>query len=210
MAPLSYSVLCVRSDGQVPLRAGHVTRLIADASEDEAPLRARAFEAFAAQARPGVYRISWAEGCLLVDPRPASALQPNQRVRVLRSPLSARVGVVPKQPSPSPYDAVREAGTLTLLTDAAGLVLQEACVAALVAWDGESIVLAPADTARSQSLAEEAIAAELAHRRSPLAVDAGWAIAAANAVAGPFDLALPGRRRFPPAVLRAIARTLAR
>lgn len=206
----AYTVLRVRAPGVITLRAGHAERLVQGASPADAQARLAQLDALAAAGVEGVFRVRADGPRLLVEQRPGAALRAGLSTRVLRSPLAAGAGVVTKAPSPSAWDAVRTPGVLTLLTDTDGRLLQEACIASLVAWDGRGLALVPSATPRSRSLAEEAIAQALPHVRAPIALSADWALAACNAVAGPFELALPGRRPFPADALAALRDVLER
>ena len=71
-------------------------------------------------------------------------------------------------------------------------------MAAVIAWDGASLVVPPADRPRVASVAEAAIRATLPVREAPLASRGGWGLALVNAVAGVCRPALgPDRAPFP-------------
>lgn len=172
---MSYTTLRVTAASEVVLLEGHVRRLGEGA---RAPL-----EQFAAQAGEGVYRAWWREGRLTTERRGPSVLVDGLPTRRVVSPYVGVKGRFAKQASPSPYDAVHAPGVATLLTDETGEELYEADTAALVAWDGAALVLAPEDVPGVASVAEWAVA-RLPHRRARLLVSSGWPLLLINAVVG--------------------------
>jgi hypothetical protein len=159
----------------VVLFEGHVWRL---GEAARAPL-----QQFAAQAGEGVYRVWWAGGQLTTERRGPSVLVEGMPVRQVVSPFIGVKGRYANQASPSAYDAVHVPGVATLLTDARGEELYEADTAALVAWDGASLVLAPEDVPGVASVAEWVVA-KLPHRRARLLVSSGWPLLLINALVG--------------------------
>lgn len=187
--PLRFTSLRVTAGHRVPLLDGHLRRLGEDARA--------ALLAFEAAAEPGAYRATWDGSQLRTTPRPPSRLVDGIPTRFAVSPFAEQRGRFPKPAPPSPYDGVRLPGVATLLTDASGEALLEGCVASLVAWDGVTLVLPPADAPAVASVAEAAIAARLPHRRARLLVSAGWPLLLINAVVGTCAPGVEGRARFP-------------
>lgn len=185
MAPLPYTVLRVVEAGVV-LFDYHRARL---ADGDGAEL---AFDAFAARAAPGLYVLRGVgPGELSVTERPASRLADGQPTRLLVSPIAHLAGPQRKVPSPSPWDAVREAGVATLLTTADGAEVLESCVASVLAWDGQRLVAPPEDRPRVASTFERWLVENAGAVRAPVSVAARWPLLLANAVAGPCVPAQP-------------------
>jgi hypothetical protein len=187
--PTPYTVLRVTEASEVPLFEGHVRRL---GEESRGALRH-----FVSQAAAGVYRVTWDGAQLTTLLRPASRLVEGMPTRLVVSPFAGQKGRFAKQAPPTPYDSVRREGVSSLLTDAAGEELYEACVASLVAWDGTSLVLPPEDVPAVASLAEAEVAARLPHRRVKLLVASDWPLLLINAVVGTCAVSLEGRAAFP-------------
>lgn len=184
----------------VVLRDGHLARLRA-----AGPWVEDAFARFARDAAPGVYALTASAGRLAVEPRPGSRLHDGIPVRFRVSPVAGCAGPFPKPAPPGPYAAVRAPGVATLLTDATGAELFEGCVAAVIAWDGASLVMPPADRPRVASVAEAGIRAALPVREAPIAARGGWGLALVNAVAGICRPATgPDRAPFPEEVAARI------
>lgn len=186
-----YTVLRV-ADARVPLLEEHVQRL---GEASRGPLRH-----FAAQAEGGVYRVTWDGMELKTERRPESRLKEGAPTRLVVSPVAGQRGRFAKPAPPSPYDSVRVEGITSLLTDAAGEELYEACVASIVAWDGTSLVLPPEEVPAVASVAEARIASQLSARRARILVDSDWPLLLINAVVLTCEVNIPGRRSFPPTV----------
>jgi hypothetical protein len=169
------------------------------------PAAAVAFDAFAAAAAPGVYRVEAEGAAVRATPREGSRLYEGIPLRWVPSPLPAGLGPLPKAPSPGPYDAVRAPGLATLLTDPAGEEVWESCTAAVLAWDGAGLVASPADRSRVASTAEAVVARALPLRRAPLLRAAGWPVLLVNAVVG---CCAPAGPAFPPAARRQVEAAL--
>ena len=184
-----YTVLRVTPSNGVPLFEGHVRRL-GEASR-------AALRHFAAQAIPGVYRVTWDVAELVTTLRPPSRLVEGMPTRFVVSPFAGQRGRFAKSAPPTPYDAVRVAGVSSLLTGADGTEMYEACVASLVAWDGAMLVLPPDDVPAVASLAEAEVAARLPHRRARLFVESAWPLLLINAVALTCAARVEGRPKFP-------------
>ena len=201
-----YTLLVVTGDGIV-LHDYHRRRL--DPGGDAAAVAAfaAAFARFAREARPGVFAVRvGADGALRAESREGSRLREGMRARLLVSPLAGRQGTVPKPAAPSPYDAVRADGVATLLTSADGSEIYEACVAAVLGWDGERLVCVPGDRPRVWSTAEAAVREHLPVREAPLAVRARTPLLLVNAVRGTCEVALQGRDAFPAGVRAELER----
>jgi hypothetical protein len=198
-----YTTLRV-TDGGVVLLALHHARLAAEGAE-----AARTFLAFAAGAAPGVYSLRASGSRLDVEARQGSRLHDGMPTRRRVSPVAGQHGPSPKPCSPCAYDSVREPGVTTLLTSADGTELLEACVAAVVGWDGVRFVLPPADRPRVESVTVKALQAHLPQREAPLAVDSEAPLAVLNAVAGLVRVVVPGRAPFPEAPAAAVQQLLA-
>lgn len=188
---MSYTLLRVVEDGVV-LFEEHRRRL--------APAGGRIatrFDDFARSATPGIYALRAGAGQLAVERRERSRLFDGMPVRWLVSPFAGRHGLFPKLPSPSEYDACRQACVSTLLTSANGLEIYESCSAAVVGWDGAQLVFAPEDRPRVDSTAERALRARVAFTAAPLLRDARLPLALVNAVAGLCLPVVPEREEFP-------------
>lgn len=189
---MPYTLLRVNARGVV-LGEYHVRRL-------GLPRSGPAWEAwlrFVSAAAPGAWAVHLAaDGGLRAEARPGTRLWDGMPVRTVPSPVAGRSGALPKPASPGPYDAVRQDGTATLLSSADGTEVYEACVAAVVGWDGERLVCVPDDRPRVWSTAEAAIREHLTVREAPLAPGA-LPILLVNAVKGTCAVALPGVPAFP-------------
>ena len=194
-----YSVLRVDEAKQVPLLRRHARRL---------GVSQGVLSDFASAAAPGVYRVMWNGAALEHELRPASRLLEGMPTRLVVSPFAERQGRFAKPRPPSPYDAVRVAGVAPLLTSADGHELSESCAASLVAWDGSEVVLVPVNAPGVASLAEEAVAEGVAHRRAVLEVESQWPLLLINAVAGTCGIEVEGRRAFPDEVHERIQRVV--
>jgi hypothetical protein len=207
-----YTTLRIVPEGVV-LLAEHRRRLA-----PEGAAGVRAFDRFLATAAPGVWSVRLDGAALTATARAGSRLFDGVPLRRRPSPFARAEtaapgagGPFPKPAPPCPYDAVRADGVLTLLSDADGSELWEACVAALVGWsesDG-GLVLPPKGRPRVASVAEAALARALPVRHAPLRWADDLPLAAVNAVAGPCPLELPGRAPFPVAARVALAAVLA-
>ncbi|MDP1822269.1 MAG: hypothetical protein Q8L48_03475 [Archangium sp.] len=184
-----YTVLRVTEASGVPLFEGHVGRL-GESSRG-------ALRHFASQAMPGVYRVTWDGLQLTTSQRPGSRLTEGMPTRFVVSPFAGQKGRFAKPAPPTPYDPVRLAGIATLLTDTTGTEIYEACVASVIAWDGESLVLPPEEVPAVASLAEAEIAARFPHRRARVLVASDWPLLLINAVVGTCALHVEGRAAFP-------------
>jgi hypothetical protein len=190
MTRVGYTVLRVLDQGRLPLRRLHAERLGKGALE---PL-----STFAQTATAGLYRATWDGAHLVTTPRGPSRLREGLPTRLVVSPFATERGRFPKPAPPSPYDAVRLDGVVTLLTDPASTELYESCVAGLVAWDGRNLVVPREGAPAVASVAERAIVEHLAPRHATLEVASDWALLLVNAAAGTCAPSLPGRAPFPP------------
>lgn len=196
-----YTVLGVTPAG-VPLLERHVRRL---------GLRSReAVLKFAREAAPGVYRLTWTGVELLTEARGPSRLVEGMPVRFVPSPYAALRGRFAKPAPPNRYDAVRVPGVATLLTSEDGREVYESCSAAVVAWNGSSLVLTPLESPGVKSLAEEALADALPHTRAVIAREGDWPLLLINAVGGTCAIDVPGRAAFPLDQREAVAAVLRR
>jgi hypothetical protein len=157
--------------------------LYAQHRERLGPEHQAAFDHFAVSAAPGAYALLARDGALEVTPRGPSRLFDHIPTRRRPSPLPPGRGPQPKAPAPGPYDAVRAPGVATLLTDEGETEVYESCSAAVLAWDGKTLVATPDDRSRVASTAERAILARLGFRRAPLLLAEGWPIVLVNALA---------------------------
>ncbi|MGC4123131.1 MAG: hypothetical protein QM765_52900 [Myxococcales bacterium] len=92
----------------------------------------------------------------------------------------------------------------TLLTSQDGSEIYEACVAAVIGWDGHRVVCVPEEYPRVWSCAEQAIREHLEYRERPLKADSDEPLLLVNAVKGTCELSLPGRAPFPAKARAAI------
>lgn len=198
----TYTTLRVKDPGVV-LLDGHARRL----APRGGPVLDR-FLDFARSAVPGVYALTARGESLSVEARSGSSLLDGMPWRLAASPVAGAPGAIAKPPPPGPYAPVRAAGIATLLTSPDGEEIWEACVAAVVGWDGERLVLVPADRPRVESTAEQAIAASLPVRRAPILSRGAMPLLLVNAVKGTCTLEAPGRAAFPVERVRAIGRIL--
>jgi hypothetical protein len=183
-----FTALRLTRAGGVPLFEGHVRRLGEDSRG--------ALRHFASLSAEGVYRVSWDGKQLTTTLRRPSRLVEGMPTRFAVSPFAGQRGRFPKPGPPSPYEGVRVEGVATLLTDATGEELYEACVASVVAWDGQSLVLVPEDVPAVASVAEAELAAKCAVRRARILVKSDWPLLLINAVAT-CEPNLAGRAPFP-------------
>jgi hypothetical protein len=136
-------------------------------------------------------------------PPSASRLYDTMPVRSLPSPAIDRDGPFPKPRSPGLYGQVRMPAIATLLTSSNGSEIYESCSAAVVSWDGSSIVCVPQTRPRVWSTSEAAIRDHLPVRDAPISTRSD-AILLVNAVKGTCALSDPHSRAFPPEVRREI------
>jgi hypothetical protein len=169
-----YTTLRVTEAGVV-LLAWHRARF--------APAAWPAFDDFSRAAAPGVYALLARGAALEIEARPGSRLVDGVPTRVLVSPVAGRSGPLDKQPPGSAWDAVRQRGVATLLTDPSGQELYEACVAAVLGWNGRALVAPPADRPRVASTAAAALLAIEPWVEQPLPVAGGPPLLLVNAVA---------------------------
>jgi hypothetical protein len=125
-------------------------------------------------------------------------------VRLAPSPVAAGRGWLRKPAPPSPYDGVRAAGVATLLLSSDGSEILEACVAAVLSWDGTDLACAPSDRPRVWSTAEAAVRDHMSVREAPIPVDGTDALLLVNAVKGTCTVVSPGRPEFPAKLRREI------
>ncbi len=199
---MAYTLLRVTGAG-VALLAGHRRRLAAEPGADLA-----AFDDFARTAAPGVYAVTLHRGGLHAEARPGSRLFDGVPVRFAPSPAAGSPGPFAKPAPPCLYDAVRVPGVATILTTADGYEILEACVAAVLGFDGRAFVAVPGDRPRVLSVAEDAVRATLPVREAPLLVADALPLVLVNAVKGPCRAAFPGRPPFPDAAFAALAAAL--
>lgn len=198
---MSGTLLRLEPGGRVRLLKRHAHRLGDGALE---PLRR-----FSTSAAPGVYRATWEHERLSTEARPGSRLFDGIPVRLVVSPFADGRGRFPKPGPGSAYEGVRLPNVASLLTDPARTELFEACVAALVAWDGSTLVLPPLEAPGVDSLAERALASALEHRRAPIPAEGDWPLLLVNAVIGTCAPTTT-RAPFPADVRRAIEAVLER
>ena len=185
----TYTALRVTSERRVPLFEGHVRRLGEGSRE--------ALLDFASRAVPGVYQLTWNGRELVSELRPASRLIEGMPTRLVVSPFAGQRGRFAKPAPPSPYDSVRLPGVSSLLTDALGEEIYESCVASVLAWDGERLVMTPEEVPAVASVAEHEVSARFPHRRASIRVNGDWPLLLINAVAGTCAVMVPGRAAFP-------------
>jgi hypothetical protein len=200
---LSYTLLRVVEEGLM-LFEEHRRRLAPEGGRI-----ATRFDDFARTATPGIYALRAGAGQLTVQRREASRLFEGMPVRWLVSPFAGRRGIFPKLPSPSEYDACRQAGVSTFLTSADGQEINESCSAAVVGWDGEQLIFVPEDRPRVDSTAERALRARVPFTAAPLLRDARLPLALVNAVAGLRLPRVPERDAFPEEACALIRAALA-
>ena len=188
----AYTTLLV-TDAGVVLYEAHARRL----APDGGAARARGSTASRRRRRPARTRSSTtARGSTsgrAPAPRCATACRPASSRRRSRG----AAGAIPKPPPPGPYAALRAPGVATLLASPDGAELWEACVAAVVSWDGARLVLVPEDRPRVASVAEAAVRAGFPHA---VGADRGRRRRAAPArerAEGTCTVAAPGRAPFP-------------
>ncbi len=198
---MSYTVLRVVDRGVVLFDA-HRARL-------EAAGAGHAFDRWAASAAPGVYVLRAFGGELAVEPRDGSRFVEGMPVRTRVSPFAREPGPFPKPAPPSLYDGVRVAGVATLLTDAIGEAVLEACSASVLAWDGAELVGVPEASPRVAAAAERCVLDALAHRRARVLVRSDWPLLLVNAVAGAVGVRADGRGAFPKDVRARVEEALA-
>jgi hypothetical protein len=173
----------------IALRAAHRQRLGEEA--------ATAFDLFATEASPGLYRLSWALGALTVVRRTVSSLQVGQALRWLPSPLQNGLGPIDKPAPDGPYASVRKSEVTTLLTVEEGQWLAESCVAGVVGWHNDEFVEPLPPHSRVRSVTMEWLRSVAPVRARGLRADGDEPLAALNAIAGVVPLAVEGRPRFP-------------
>ncbi len=189
---MSWTVLRVVEAGVV-LRDAHAKRLGAIAG----PV-AKAYDAFCAEAAPGIYGCRIIDGTFHVTPRTTAMLRDGLPVRRRVSPMLRRPPVLlEKPPSPSPYDEVREPGWCTLLTNESGDELIESCVGVLVGWDGTRLRFASDRLPRVRSVSECAVRGAVAVSESVFRVEEAAPFAVMNAVSGLCRPALAECASFP-------------
>ncbi len=155
------------------------------------------FARLARESAPGVWAVTAQGDRVVAEPRGDSRLADGMPVRFAISPVSGSTGALPKPEPGGAYEAVREPGVATLLTSADGREILEACVAAVVGWDGKRVVCVPAERPRVWSCAEQAIREHLEYRERPLRADSDEPLLLVNAVKGACEVSAPGRAPFP-------------
>jgi hypothetical protein len=156
-----------------------------------------------------VYSVWTAGDRLVVEPRAAAALIDGMPARWLPSPLAGLRGPQPKSGPPSAFDVVRRPGVATLLTDAAGTEIFEACVAAVLAWDGRGFVRVPHERPHVASVALMALEEQLGLRVGAIAVAGEAPLVLVNAVKGSCVVDVPDRAALPAAGRRLIDEVIA-
>jgi len=192
---VSYTTLRVSERGVVLFEA-HAERL--------GPQVREPFQRFAATAAEGIYSLRAESNKLRIERRAGTRLVEDAELRTTVSPVIGGQGPIPKPTPPSVYDAVRATGAMTLLISAAGDEIYESCLASVMAWDGQSLVLVPNERPRVRSLAEAFIAHRFPHRRAPIRVDGDWGLLLINAVAAVAPVRVPGRQPFPGELLHEL------
>jgi hypothetical protein len=196
---MSYTVLRI-TNASVVLWDYHVRRL--GLGQDSVAYQS--LVRFVRAATPGVWAIGLdGQRGLQVEARSGSRLYDGMPARLTMSPVAGNVGYRSKTKSPGPYDGVRQHGVATLLTDASGTELYEACSAAIVAWDGQRIVCVARECPRVWSTAENAIRDHLPVGEATIPVGSD-AILLVNAVKGICELEAPHSQAFPARVRRDI------
>jgi hypothetical protein len=196
---VSWTVLRVVAEGVV-LRDAHAARFACESPEVRA-----AFDRFCEESVPGIYALRATGAGLAAERRPGPWLVAGMPVRLRVSPFAQGAGPLAKAPPPSPWDAVRERGVCTLLTNSDGTELLEACTASLASWEDGRLVFAPADRPRVESSSEAVLRSVLPWVERPLAVESERPLVALNAVSGAVTLDLPGRAPVPSEVVEAVA-----
>ncbi|MCC6749884.1 MAG: hypothetical protein IT371_19620 [Deltaproteobacteria bacterium] len=208
---MPYTVLRL-TDAGVVLLDYHLARLgLAGDDEDHEDHEARAaFDRFAATAAPGNWAVfTDGEAGLRVEERPASRLYDGIPTRSLPSPVADRSVAFPKPAQPGPYEAVRQPGVATLLTSADGRELYESCTAAVLHFDGATLLVASRGRPRVLSTAEAALRDHLSAREGVIPGDSN-ALLLVNAVKGTCALAEPRSTGFPTSLRREIDALFAR
>jgi len=200
---MSYTTLRI-TDAGVVLHSGHRERL---APAGHAALTA--FDRFAASAAPGIYSLRAEGDRLAITALAASRLIDGMPTRARVSPLTHLRGAQPKPASPCSYDTVRQEGVATLLTSSDGSEIYEACVAAVIGWDGARLVCVPSDRPRVASVTEAALRLGLPFVEAPLLVADTLPLALINAVKGVCEVELPNRAALPQDVLATMRSLLA-
>jgi hypothetical protein len=181
---VSYTTLRATDDGILFL-PGHRRRFEAGGPEALA-----AFDAFARAASPGVFALRWSDGRLSVTARPGSRLFPGMPVRYAVSPFADRRGPFPKPAPPCAYDPLRLPGVETLLTSPDGAEIWESAHAAVIALDGDRVLVPPDDRPRVDSVALAALRERVETVVAPIVVSAGLPLVLLNAVKGLCPLAV--------------------
>lgn len=194
MTSSSYTVLRVAA-GRCSMFEQHVQRLGEQSRQHLLD--------FARVTATGAYRAWWNGHDLRTEQRADSSLCDGLPAHFCVSPVAMVKGRFPKPAPPCVYDAVRAQDGVTLLTDAAGVEVYESSVAAVVAWDGEVLVLPPLDAPAVASVAEAAVAEAWRHRRAPIPVANAWPLLLINALGSCAPL-IAGRGTFPPSIRRQI------
>jgi hypothetical protein len=197
---VAYTLLQV-TEGGIVLRQYHLRRLglaVSAPGPGGAPEAAMAsFARFAAGAAPGAWAV-WREGdAVRAERRPGTRLFDGMRARLATSPIAGSEGPIPKPAPPSIYDGVRRPGVATLLTSVDGAEIYEACVAAVLGWDGERVVCVPRDRPRVLSTAEAAVRDHLPVVEAPIEARSRMPVLLVNALKGACAVDLPGREAFP-------------
>ena len=189
---MSYTLLRLTKDGVV-LGDYHLRRLgLAAGTRTFA-----AFVRFARESAPGVWAVTVEADEVVAEPRGESRLSEGQATRFAVSPVASHSGPQPKPGPGGAYDEVRGPGVATLLTSANGKQIFEACVAAVIGWDGDRIVCVPDSRPRVWSCADQAIREHLDPREAPLRVDSHEPLLLVNAVKGTCAVEVAGRSPFP-------------
>lgn len=162
----------------------------------------RAFRDFAASADPGSWIVR-ADGDSLSRERFTSALKDNAPTQTLVSPYADLVGAFPKRARPSRYHDLRVPGVVTLLSSSDGTELYESCVASLVGWDGQKLILVPESRPRTDSTSERFLEQHFDCVRLPFRADDRQPLLVVNAVKGTCTLST-SRQPFPDDVRRLI------
>lgn len=198
--PALYTVLRKTADG-VPLRSLHRARFSAS------PEAERAFEEAVEALPEGLHALQYAENTVQVRTLAGSRLAAVEHVQFAPTPLPG-TGAIAKPAPPCLYDAFRSGPVLTVFVHGAGELCEADC-AAVVGWDGLSLVVPPDEAPRVASVAETAILEAFYGRvrRGALLRDGAEALAFVNA-AGACTLPIAGRAPFPSALLAEIAEGL--